>query len=113
QVSWPLRGGGPDNGGRSSRIPWSLPTASLSWALSDVVTIVAEGLVAHRVHAGAGRFRREGGHDARGNGAHTAYAVMGRPGEPGCCGGDPLLWPAVRVGGAASRRARHGELHVL
>ena len=27
-----------------SLLPWSLPTASLSWALSEVVTIVAEGL---------------------------------------------------------------------
>src|SRR4051794_37772651 len=62
-------------------VPWSRPTASLSWALSAVVTIVALGLVAHRVQAGAGRFRREGGHDARGNRSHTAYAVMGRPRE--------------------------------
>jgi hypothetical protein len=27
-----------------SLVPWSQPTASLSWALSDVVTIVAVGL---------------------------------------------------------------------
>jgi hypothetical protein len=27
-----------------SLVPWSLPTASLSWAVSDVVTIVAVGL---------------------------------------------------------------------
>ena len=26
-----------------SLVPWSLPTGSLSWALSDVVTIVAVG----------------------------------------------------------------------
>ena len=27
-----------------SLLPWSLPTASLPWALSEVVTIVAAGL---------------------------------------------------------------------
>jgi hypothetical protein len=27
-----------------SLLPWSLPTASLSWALSEVVTIVTVGL---------------------------------------------------------------------